>query len=173
MNEVIMEKVNRMVFRRIQFALFLAPGLCGAGAEQSPNSTVQWAAFVISTAAVTHGRTATVELSADVQEGWHVYALTQPPGGPTALHVTLDDNDVAQLVGVPSATIPEKRHDASFDLETQFYSHSFALRLPVRLMQPAAGRQLIPVSVRFQTCSDRECQPPRTVHLAVPIDVRP
>jgi hypothetical protein len=33
--------------------------------------------------------------------------------------------------------------------------------------------QVIPVSVRFQTCSDRECQPPRTVHLAVPIDVLP
>jgi len=168
-----MENVDRMAFRRIQFALLLAPGLCGAGAEQRPNPTVQWAASMVSTAAVAHGSAATVELSADIQPGWHVYALTQPPGGPTPLSVTLDDNAVAQLVGVPSGTIPEKKHDPSFDLETQFYSHSLALRLPVRVKEAAFGRQLIPVSVRFQTCSERACQPPTTVHLAVPIDVLP
>jgi cytochrome c biogenesis DsbD-like protein len=168
-----MEKVGRMLFRRIQFALLLTPGLCVAGAEQSPNPIVQWAASVVSRAAVAHGSAATVELSADIQPGWHVYALAQAPGGPTPLRVTLDDNKVAQLVGVPSGTIAEKKHDPSFDLDTQFYSHSLTLRLPVRVKQAAVGRQLIPLSVRFQTCSDRECQPPTTVHLAVPIDVLP
>jgi hypothetical protein len=63
----------------------------------------------------------------------------------------------------------------SFDLETRFYTHSFTVKLPVRLIGPkggrVAGRQLIPVSVHFQTCSDRECQPPTTVHLSVPVDV--
>jgi hypothetical protein len=166
-------KFNRVDFRRSQFALLLLPSLCGAGADQSPNPIVQWAASVVSPAAVTHGSDVTLELSADVQQGWHVYALAQPPGGPTALRVTLDDNDVAQIAGPPSGTNPEKRHDPSFDLETQFYSHAFALHLPVRLKQPATGRQLIPVSVRFQTCSDRECQPPRTVHLAVQVNVLP
>jgi hypothetical protein len=166
-------RLKRMSLRRIPLALLLVAGLCRAGADQSANSTVRWAASMLSPTSVTHGSDATVELSADIQEGWHVYALKQRPGGPTALRVTLDDNDVARLAGVPLGTTPEKRHDPSFDLETQFYSRSFVLRLPVRVKQPAAGRRLIPVSVLFQTCSDRECQPPRTVHLAVPIDVLP
>jgi hypothetical protein len=160
-----------MSLHRIPLALLLASGLCWAGADQNVSPTVQWAASLLSPAAVTHGSDATVVLSAVVQDGWHVYARKQRPGGPTALRVTLDDNDVARVAGVPSGTTPEKRHDPSFDLETQFYSHSFVLRLPVRVKQPAAGRQLIPVSVLFQTCSDRECQPPRTIRLAVPIDV--
>jgi hypothetical protein len=168
-----MKRFNRVVFRRIQFALLLSACVGGIGVAQSPNPTVQWTASMDSNAAVARGSKATVELSADVQEGWHVYALTQPPGGPTALRVTLDPNDVAQLAGPPSGTIPEKRHDPSFDLETQSYSHSFALHLPVRVKPRAGGGQLIPVSIRFQTCSDRECQPPRTVHLSVPIDVLP
>jgi Disulphide bond corrector protein DsbC len=164
---------KRVARRRIQWALLLAPGLCGAGPDHGVIPTVQWTATALSPTAVTRGSEAIVELSADLQEGWHVYALKQRPGGPTALRVTLDDNKVARLVGAPSGTIPEKKHDPSFGLETQFYSRSFVLRLPVRVKQPTAGRQLIPVSVLFQTCSDRECQPPRMVRLAVPIDVLP
>jgi hypothetical protein len=113
-----------------------------------------------------------LELSGEVQDGWHVYALTQRPGGPTALRVAIDENPVAELVGTPSGTAPESKHDPSFDLDTQFYAHSFAVRVPVSVKPGAeVGRQLIPVSVRFQTCSARECQPPKTIHLSVPVDV--
>ena len=160
--------------RAIRAALLLTPYLCGLGSAQVPNQSVQWAASVIVGNAVKDGSNATLEVSAHVQAGWHVYALTQPPGGPTALRVTIDENDVARIAGVPSGTAPEKKHDPSFDLETQFYTHAFALHLPLHLAsQATAGRQAIPVSVRFQTCSDRECQPPTTVHLSVPLNERP
>jgi DsbC/DsbD-like thiol-disulfide interchange protein len=145
-----------------------------AAATPSPEDRVQWAAALNSTGAVKAGETATVELSGTIKDGWHVYALTEPPGGPTALRVTLDDNEVALAAGTASGTPPRKRHDPSFGLETKFYTHAFTIRLPVQLKQQStAGRQSIPVSVRFQTCSDRECQPPTTIHLLVPVDVSP
>jgi hypothetical protein len=163
-----------MLLRRLQFALFLSFYLCGISTAQVPNQTVQWAGSAVPEAAVKHGSNATLELSAKIQEGWHVYALTQPSGGPTPLRVTLDENAVVQIAGATSSTAPERKHDPSFDLETQFYTQSFAVHVPVRVKaNAAAGRQLIPVSIRFQTCSDRECQPPRTVHLSVPMNVLP
>ena len=140
----------------------------------SPGQTVHWSAALTTAGGVKHGGEATLELSGEIEDGWHVYALTQPAGGPTALRVTLDDNEVAQAAGTPSGTAPKKRHDPSFGLETRFYTRSFSVRLPVQVkQQPAPGRQLIPVSVRFQTCSARECQPPTTIHLTVPIEVLP
>jgi hypothetical protein len=149
------------------------PGVqAGTEDTQSPDSRVQWAAMLSSAGSVKEGDPATVELSGSIKDGWHVYALTQPPGGPTALRVTVDDNQIALATGTPSGTAPKKRHDPSFGLETKFYTHAFTIRLPVQLkQQPATGRQSIPISVRFQTCSDRECQPPTTVHLAVPVEV--
>jgi DsbC/DsbD-like thiol-disulfide interchange protein len=139
---------------------------------QSDDGRVQWAAALSSTAAIRGGDAATLELSGTIKDGWHVYALAQPAGGPTALRVTVDDNQVALATGVPSGTPPQKRHDASFGLETRFYTHAFTIKVPVRLkQQPGTGHQAIPVSVRFQSCSDRECQPPTTVHLVVPVDV--
>ena len=142
-------------------------GATGTALAQVPaNDTVRWTA----TLGATNGSEATLQVSGAIEDGWHVYALTQPPGGPTALRVTVDDNELAQAAGTPSGTSSQKRRDPSFGLETRFYTHSFTIRLPLQLKQPAAaGKQLIPVSVRFQTCSDRECQPPTTVHLSVPL----
>lgn len=167
-------KLERIASARVPLALLLGCGLSGMGTAQVPFRTVQWSATVISTPAVKGGGEATVELSAAVLDGWHVYALTQPPGGPTALRVAVEDNPIARASGAPSGTAPEKKYDPSFDLETQFYAHSFTLYLPVRLKEhPAAGWQQIPLSVRFQTCNGRECQPPTTVHLSASIEVTP
>jgi len=163
-----------MNLRRIHPGLLVSICLCTIASAQTTGPTVQWAAALAAPGAAKQGSTTALELSGQIQEGWHVYALTQPAGGPTALRVTLDDNEIAAAAGVPSGSTPQKRHDPSFGLETRFYTNSFTVRLPVQVkQQPAAGRQLIPVSVRFQTCSDRECQPPTTIHLSVPIDVLP
>jgi len=167
-----------MPFRRIRFAAFmsaalLSAALCGVGTAQVSSDTVQWVASVISTEPVNRGGNATLEVSAEVKEGWHVYAVTQPRGGPTALRITLDKNAVAQAAGAPSGTVPERRHDPSFDLETDFYAHAFSLRVPVHVNQFTGDGQTIPVSVRFQACSDRECLPPKTIHLSVPMDASP
>ncbi len=163
-----------MAFRSIYVAIAWSAGVCGVGIAQVTDPTVDWVASWTASAAVEPGGRATLELSGVVQDGWHVYALTQPPGGPTALRVSIDENPVASLVGAPSGTTPESKHDPSFDLDTQFYTHSFAVLVPVVLKARVnVGRQLIPVSVRFQTCSVRECQPPKTIHLSVPIDVLP
>ena len=145
--------------------------IAGTGAAQAPpDGTVHWTTTLSATGAPGNGSEATLELSGAIEDGWHVYALTQPPGGPAALRVTVDDNEIARAVGAPSGPSPQKRRDPSFGLETRFYTHSFTIRLPVQIKQPAtAAQQLIPVSVRFQTCSDRECQPPTTVHLSVAV----
>jgi hypothetical protein len=132
---------------------------------QTPDPQVDWIASWTSPT--------TLELSGHVEDGWHVYALTQRPGGPIALRVSIDDNPVACLAGPPSGSTPETRLDPSFNLQTEFYTSSFAVHVPVAL-QPgtAAGNQQIPLSIRFQTCSARECKPPKTIHLSVPVEVR-
>jgi hypothetical protein len=161
-------------FRRISFNLVLGLSLCGAGLAQAPIQPVQWAGSAIPKTPVKQGSKIEIDLSAEVQEGWHVYGLTQAPGGPTPLRVTLDENGVVRIVGVETGTAPVKKHDPSFDLETEFYPQSFSLRVQTEVKQhPAVGDQLIPVSVRYQACDDRTCLPPRTAHLSVPIKVLP
>jgi DsbC/DsbD-like thiol-disulfide interchange protein len=148
--------------------------LAGGVVAQPLNPTVHWEASLLESRALGPGSTAALAVSAQIESGWHVYALTQAPGGPTALQVTVDQNPVLESAGKPSGPAPETRHDPSFDLDTAYYAHEFALQIPVVVKQaPGLGRQWIPISVRFQSCSDRECRPPTTVHLRVPIDLLP
>jgi Disulphide bond corrector protein DsbC len=101
-----------------------------------------------------------------------VYALHQAPGGPTPLLVTLDAGAVVKLAGPPTGTAPERRHDPSFDLDTAYYTHAFTLSFPIKSRQARADSSAVPLSVRFQLCSERECQPPKTVHLLASIESR-
>jgi DsbC/DsbD-like thiol-disulfide interchange protein len=141
-------------------------------ADPAAAETVSWTAAVSQTAATKPAEALTVTLHAKVQEGWHVYALNQLPDGPTPLRIVIDPNQVATASGAPLGSPATKVHDPSFNLDTPLYSRAFSATVPVRVAaHAAAGRQSIPVSVRFQTCNGRICQPPKTVHLSVPITV--
>jgi DsbC/DsbD-like thiol-disulfide interchange protein len=161
-----------MKFRWIRLGFSLGLLLVLHGLAQAPLQPVRWTAAATPKPAAQPGSRITIEVTADLQEGWHVYALEQPADGPTPLRINLDENGVVQSAGAPAGSAPIKRYDPSFDLDTQIYARSFVLRLPVQVKpQSPAGKQVVPISVRFQACGDRMCLPPRTVHVSVPIEV--
>jgi hypothetical protein len=163
-----------MRFWRFQSWFFLGICLNAIAIAQAPIQPVQWTGSIAPETPIEPRRKATIEVGATIQEGWHVYGLDQVSGGPTPLHVALDVNEVVQAAGAIKGTAPVKRHDPSFDLETQVYSHSFTLQIPVQVKEhPTAGKQAVSVSVHFQACNDRICLPPRTVHVTVPIEISP
>jgi hypothetical protein len=157
---------------KIRLGLVLGMCLSNMSVAQGPVQPVEWSASSSPQAPVKRGISVTIEVTASVQEGWHVYGLVQVADGPTPLLATLYENATAEAAGAVSGTDPIKRQDPSFNLETQFYEKAFSLHIPARIKKQAAvGRQLIPVSVRFQSCNDSVCLPPRTVHLSVPVEV--
>ncbi len=158
----------RKGFYKAVLGLFIPIAALAQGPIPQP---VQWKASLPSGAALRPGIKATIDLSGEVQPGWHVYALTQPSGGPIPLRIALDENSVAQSNGKITGTDPIRKHDASFELDTQLYEGAFTLHVPVEVKHPPTGNQLIPLSVRFQACSDRTCLPPRTIHLSVPVEI--
>jgi thiol:disulfide interchange protein DsbD len=147
--------------------------LCAVGSAQAPLQPVSWAASIAKND-LKQGTRTTLDVKADIQDGWHVYGLNQAADGPTPLYIAIDENDIAQSAGAVSATKPMKQRDASFGIETETYTHSLVLHLPVQVKQHApSGDQSVSVSVRFQSCNDRICLPPKTVRLAAPIVVLP
>lgn len=154
-------------------SLGLAPQSASAQTtDPAAAETVCWTTSVQPDGPIKPESTLALTLHAQIRDGWHVYALKQLPGGPTPLRIAVDPNNVATASGKPAGSPATKIHDRSFDLDTQLYSHAFSATVPVRISShPASGRQAIPVSVRFQTCNDRICQPPKTVHLSAFIDI--
>lgn len=142
------------------------------GATDGTGEVVSWKTSLRPADGGPQGRRFTLLVSGTLRDGWHVYSLKQLPLGPTPLRVALDANPGAAADGAVVESPPTTIHDPRFGLDTHFYSHTFVLQLPVRLtaQSGAPGRQLlIPVSVRFQACSSEICEPPRTIHLSVPV----
>jgi DsbC/DsbD-like thiol-disulfide interchange protein len=104
-----------------------------------------------------------VNVTAQIQQGWHIYALSQPASGPIPLRITLEPGSSYELTGSITGTVPQKRQDASFDLETQFYTDTFTLKVPVRATSVATAS--VPLAVRYQMCSETICMPPKTIHV--------
>jgi Disulphide bond corrector protein DsbC len=146
--------------------------LRGAALAQAPGDIVSWTVSVSSADTAKPGDRLELTVRGAVEDGWHLYASEQLPGGPIPLRVTVEPG-VAAADGAPAGSQPTKVYDPSFRLETRYYSGAFTLTAPVRVGSDAApGPQQIPVSVRFQTCNGKICHPPKTVRLSAPINVR-
>lgn len=158
--------VSGLLKNGIAVAVFAMTALSGTALAQDDLTGPQTVAWTAEPLALSpKAGPATLILHGSVTPGWHVYSLKQAPDGPTPLLVTVTPGDVVASIGAPAGTPPTRIHDPAFNLETQFYAGNFTLTLPVRVKAHAAGEQVIPVDVRFQTCNGKVCQPPRTVRL--------
>jgi DsbC/DsbD-like thiol-disulfide interchange protein len=107
-------------------------------------------------------------LRAHIPPGWHLYAMDQPPGGPTATTISLPADQVFTLNGsIESETAPIVANDPNFNLETRYYEEDVSFRIPVEATSSAsAARMKLTVEVFFQSCSDRVCLPPSVVRVS-------
>jgi hypothetical protein len=163
--------------RRLSSIAVLAVAVLGlpavAPAQGLFGETVAWTLSAPPAESVKPGSRVVLSLQGAVRDTWHVYGLKQLPAGPTPLRVALEPGGVATADGAPSANAPIKVHDPSFDLETQYYTREVAVKVPVRIAaRAAAGPQQIPLTVRYQTCDGRVCQPPKSIRLSATVNVR-
>ena len=132
-------------------------GTAGFGAVPTP---AHWTVRdVPRTAGV--GRTFAVRLVGTIEPGWHIYAMEEPEGGPIATEVGLAEGNPLTLLAVDE---PEARMALDPVLRTMtgmFQDEvSFRLRLRGRRgMLPGAVNHIV---VRYQSCNERVCLPPRT-----------
>ncbi len=139
---------------------------------QLPEQVVHWSATVKPQTVKPGGQTLAA-VTAAIQSGWHVYSVTQAPGGPVKTSVRVPDGQEVHLAGAVKGTKPEVAFDKNFNMNTEFYQRAVSLDVPLAVDDKAAsGAKKIKIDVRFQACSDRLCLPPTTAHLQADANVR-
>lgn len=155
-----------------------ATALACVGRPAVAQTPVHWSAFA--RAAATPGAapgTAVVRVTAGIDRGWHIYSLTQAPGGPAPTRISLPAG--AGYVGAAPirTTRPRVAFDSAFGMTVELHERRAVFDVPVRRVRaatPGAGAEAgngapIRLAVRYQACNDRLCLPPQTAHLsAVP-----
>ena len=117
------------------------------------------------------GATVPLHLKATFQEGWHLYSLTTPAGGPIPTTAALAENPTvkgSKLYQPP----PIRQLDKNFNLDTETFEKEVDLPLAVELAPDAKGSVELAANVRYQACNDRQCLPPRkkTASFTVMVD---
>jgi thiol-disulfide isomerase/thioredoxin len=111
-------------------------------------------------------------VSAKIDDGWHLYSLEQPQGGPLPTRIGLPEGQDFKLAGTIGSPLPLVLFDPNFNLDTQFYEREAEFTLPIEVFKSAApGKQTLIVSAYFQTCNDTKCLPPKAVKMTTVLEI--
>ncbi len=118
------------------------------------------------------GSSFTMLVKAEIEFGWHLYAVSQPAGGPIATEIRLLEAAPFASGGKLVAEKPAEGFDPNFNLVTQYYEDHTVFRVPVKIASNVKdGRYTLTINVRYQSCNDTLCIPPRSQALKMVIVV--
>src|SRR5262245_42517409 len=87
-----------------------APARAQAPGVEEP---VSWSVRPVA-GTVARGTVVDVRVDAVIDGNWHLYSITQPPGGPNATRFTLAPGSPFSLAGPVKQPMPEVEHDRNF-----------------------------------------------------------
>jgi thiol:disulfide interchange protein DsbD len=146
----------------------VGPGVRPASAQKA----VSWSAARSDSKPVKAGGPVNVDLTARIDDGWHLYALTQVSGGPNALVISVPKDQPFALSGPIEAPVPKTEFDPNFSIDTQFHAEAAVFTLPLKVAAGTKdGRHKFRAVVAFQVCNDKICLPPTEEELTVEIPV--
>ena len=138
--------------------------LAGALSAQTPKrkpkfDPVKWT-LAVEPAETAAGGRAVARLTANIEQGWRLYAPTTPKGGPIPTELKITEHP-AVAAWRPYQPEPKTKFDPNFQFETQTYSDEVVFLFDVELSGDAQpGSVEIESTTRYNACNDRLCLPP-------------
>lgn len=143
----------------------------GASAAHAQDP-VKWMGTPASKTVAPGGKT-TIKLNATIEDGWHIYSLTQGPGGPVPTRITMPKEQEFAIDGTAKGAPPESKFDQNFGITVETYESKAEFTVPIVANKDAkTGEQTAQVAVRYQVCNASMCLPAKTEKVAVALDVK-
>ena len=157
-------------YRQAFIGLILFVVVAGTALPAAAQDPIHWSVARTNKDILRSGELFEVELTAQMDPAWHLYALTQPLGGPQPLVITIPPGRTFSLAGEVSSWLPKSSHDPNFNIETQFFEERALFTLPVETaLFTKEGVHRLAITVGYQTCNDRLCLPPREEELTLDV----
>ena len=123
---------------------------------------VQWTLTSDATKAAP-GAVVALRLTAKLEPGWHLYSLSPTPDNiPIPTTVSFAESPSVESISLYQPK-PEKKLDLSFGYETETFVDEAVLLVQAQLKKDAPpGALALTAKVRYQTCNDKTCKPPKT-----------
>ncbi|MBH49351.1 MAG: hypothetical protein CMG69_01170 [Candidatus Marinimicrobia bacterium] len=110
-------------------------------------------------------------ISVDLDDGWHIWGIHNVPDGPVATSIETVDEKIEKS-GVVQEPTPIIEFDEGFEMDIPYHEKSLDLIFPVLLIGDLKPSETeLKVSVRYQTCNERICLPPKSIDLMIPLTI--
>lgn len=107
-----------------------------------------------------------VHLTAQVDEPWHIYSQSSPPGGPLPTKITFLKNPLVMLSGkVQEIGDMEMYHDEIFDVDVYSYTEEVDFVQTIKLKNNVKTH--LSGTVEFMACTREQCLTPATMKFTV------
>ncbi len=153
-------------------ALLFGAALLPLLASGARAQTVEFAARV-APADVRAGETAQIILTAKIPAGYHMYSLSQDPGGGVPLTINLVNGGMVAMGGKPVGSAFKKVPEPILKVTLEEYTGAATFGVPLSVKAGAKGSQKAALHVQYQICNERICRPPAQADVPVSVSVAP
>lgn len=107
-------------------------------------------------------KTYEITLTANIEDGWHMYSQTTPDGGPLPTKISYSKNPLVTVTGKTAKEIGdmEQKHEPLFGVDVKQFSDQVVFKQTVKLK--ANVNTALDVAVQYMVCDDHQCLPPTT-----------
>ncbi len=111
------------------------------------------------------GEVAYIQVEANMDDEWHIYALENAGEGPVASRIKVD-GDIVEKQGLIEHREPTEKYDEGFGVNTRFFNGITVFRVPVKIKEDAPiGKTSLSVYMLYQVCNETLCYPPAEVNI--------
>lgn len=156
------KKILALVAIMIMTAVSAMAQQLGGGQQTAP---VRWRTTVKMTSA-TEG---VLTLKALVTSGWHLYGTDIPKGGPVATTLNFDASKGVKFTApFKPSKAPLTKDDKTFGMTLSWWETNVTFTRPFRLTGKAADAEIVG-SIRYMSCNDQTCSPPKTENVKLKV----
>ncbi|MFD2553590.1 protein-disulfide reductase DsbD domain-containing protein [Sphingobacterium tabacisoli] len=110
---------------------------------------------------------AVVFVKATIQDGWHIYGLNVPTGGPESTKFTFAKSKDFSLDGKIKEPVAKSKYEDAFKVNVPFHNGEIVFQQKVKLN--SSKPSTVSGSVLFSTCNKQECLPEDEYNFSVVI----
>jgi len=100
---------------------------------------------------------AVVFIKATIDNGWHIYGLNVPDGGPISTSFSFTPSNDYSLNGKIGAPAPQSKFEKDFNMDVPYYNKEVVFQQKVKLTK---NQSTVKGAVEFMACDAERCLPP-------------
>ena len=100
---------------------------------------------------------AVVFIKATIEQGWHIYGLNVPEGGPISTSLQYTPSKDFALNGKVAAPAPQSKFEKEFKMNVPYYAKEVTFQQKVKLNK---NQTSVKGTVEFMACDKSQCLPP-------------